>query len=68
VNFICVRAVLELNVWGRRSEGTFYFSDFPTAFLGPNIGPSPNVINFVLFPISWGKFPIAGDKIIHKNR
>ena len=34
-------------------------SDFPTAYLGPNIDPSPNVKKALFFPISWGKFPIA---------
>jgi len=32
-------------------------SDFPTAFLLPNIGPSPNVKKALFFPISWGKIP-----------
>jgi hypothetical protein len=30
-------------------------SDFPTSFLGPNIGPSPNVKKAFFFPISRGK-------------
>ena len=32
-------------------KGTNY-SDFPTAFLVPNIGPSPNVKKALFFPIS----------------
>jgi hypothetical protein len=35
-------------------KGTNY-SDFPTAFLGLNIGPSPNVKKALFFPISWGE-------------
>ena len=44
-------------------------SDFPTAFLGQNIGPSPNVKKAFFSPISWLKIPnCLGDKITHKNR
>jgi hypothetical protein len=32
-------------------------SDFPTAFLGQNIGPSSNVKKALFFQISWGKIP-----------
>jgi hypothetical protein len=35
-------------------------SDFPTAFLRPNIGPSPNVKKGLFFSqFHEGKFPIA---------
>ena len=32
-------------------------SDFPTVFLGPNIGHSPNVKKALFFPISGGNIP-----------
>jgi hypothetical protein len=43
-------------------------SDFPTAFLGQNIGPSSNVKKALFFQISWGKIPNSVViKIIRKN-
>ena len=51
----------------RSGNGQNSWSDFPTVFFGPNIGPSP-MCNVKFFPqFHGGKFPIGGDKIIRKN-
>ena len=51
----------------RSGNGQNSWSDFPTLFFGPNIGPSP-IWNVKFFPqFHGGKFPIGGDKIIRKN-
>ena len=44
-------------------------SDFPTVFLGPNIGHSPNVKKALFFPNFRGEYSqLPGDKITRKNR